>query len=129
MRSSGHRIDFDVVVSKSPMKGLCVKVEAMSKSAWTKKDHIDNIFKKEEHAEFDESDTHVLERLNTSTGNPVKEILLKLNIPDHKLILTDSNVTPTKHGRMIKPYSPPCFIDNCFNMGYLKMEVKVPDSS
>ncbi|GJT28221.1 hypothetical protein Tco_0908496 [Tanacetum coccineum] len=33
---------------------------------------------------FDESDTHVLERLNTSAGNPIKEILLKLNLPDHR---------------------------------------------
>ncbi|GJX40180.1 hypothetical protein Tco_0255170 [Tanacetum coccineum] len=36
-----------------------------------------------EHAEFDESNTHVLERFYTSAGNPVKEILLKLNLPDH----------------------------------------------
>ncbi|GKD74191.1 hypothetical protein Tco_1332473, partial [Tanacetum coccineum] len=43
--------------------------------------------------------------LNTSAGNPVKEILLKLNLPDHRLILMDSKVTPTKHGRMTKPYS------------------------
>ncbi|GKB76418.1 hypothetical protein Tco_0943313, partial [Tanacetum coccineum] len=65
---------------------------------------------------------------DTSTGNPVKEILLKLNLPDHKLILTDSKVTPTKHGRITKPYSSSCFIANCFNAGYLKMKVKVPDS-
>ncbi|GJX09036.1 hypothetical protein Tco_0198895 [Tanacetum coccineum] len=65
----------------------------------------------------------------TSAGNPVKEILLKLNLPDHRSILTDSKVTPTKHGRMTKPYSSPRFIANCFNAGYLKMEVKVPDSS
>ncbi|GJZ43687.1 hypothetical protein Tco_0590942, partial [Tanacetum coccineum] len=39
-----------------------------------------------EHVEFDESDTHVLERLNTSAGNPVKEILLKLNLPDHRIL-------------------------------------------
>ncbi|GKC02579.1 hypothetical protein Tco_0994189 [Tanacetum coccineum] len=45
-----------------------------------------------EHAEFDESDTHVLERLDTSAGNPVKEILLKLNLPDHRSILTDSKM-------------------------------------
>ncbi|GJS34811.1 uncharacterized mitochondrial protein-like protein [Tanacetum coccineum] len=38
------------------------------------------------HAEFDESDTHVLERFDTSAGNPVKEILLKLNLPDHRII-------------------------------------------
>ncbi|GKD16996.1 hypothetical protein Tco_1206154 [Tanacetum coccineum] len=35
---------------------------------------------------FDESDTHVLERLNTSAGNPIKEILLKLNIPYHRIL-------------------------------------------
>ncbi|GJZ09743.1 hypothetical protein Tco_0544026 [Tanacetum coccineum] len=62
-------------------------------------------------------------------GNPVKEILLKLNLPDHRSILTDLKVTPTKHGRMTKPYSSPRFIANCFNAGYLKMEVKVPGSS
>ncbi|GKD53620.1 hypothetical protein Tco_1287007, partial [Tanacetum coccineum] len=38
------------------------------------------------HAEFDESDTHVLERFDTSAGNPVKEILLKLNLPDHRIL-------------------------------------------
>ncbi|GKE36379.1 hypothetical protein Tco_1459784 [Tanacetum coccineum] len=31
----------------------------------------------------------VLERFNTLAGNPVKEILLKLNLPDHKSILMD----------------------------------------
>nr|GEX37226.1 hypothetical protein [Tanacetum cinerariifolium] len=30
------------------------------------------------------------ERFITTTGNPVKEILLKLNLPDHRLILADS---------------------------------------
>ncbi|GKF66390.1 hypothetical protein Tco_0192907, partial [Tanacetum coccineum] len=82
-----------------------------------------------EHAEFDESDTHVLERFDTSAGNLVKEILLKLNLPDHRSILTDSKVTPTKHKQMKKPYSSPCFIANRFNTGYLKMEINVPDSS
>ncbi|GKB02473.1 hypothetical protein Tco_0830562 [Tanacetum coccineum] len=42
----------------------------------------------------------MVERFYTSAGNPVKEILLKLNLPDHRSILTD-----------------------------LKMVVKVPDSS
>ncbi|GKC77133.1 hypothetical protein Tco_1127907 [Tanacetum coccineum] len=32
---------------------------------------------------YDESNTYVLERFNTTAGNPVKEILLKLNLPDH----------------------------------------------
>ncbi|GJY48833.1 hypothetical protein Tco_0438789 [Tanacetum coccineum] len=66
-------------------------------------------------------------RLNTSAGNSVKEILLKLNLPDHRSIITDLKVTPTKHGRMTKPYSSLRFIANCFNAGYLKMEVKVHD--
>ncbi|GKC59090.1 hypothetical protein Tco_1086688 [Tanacetum coccineum] len=39
-----------------------------------------------EHAEFDESDTYVLERFNTSAGNLVKETLLKLNLPDHRIL-------------------------------------------
>ncbi|GKD33371.1 hypothetical protein Tco_1248880 [Tanacetum coccineum] len=68
-------------------------------------------------------------RFYTSAGNPIKEILLKLNIPDHKSILMDSKVTSTKHGRMTKPYSSPHFIANYFNAGYLKMKVKVPDSN
>nr|GEV39325.1 hypothetical protein [Tanacetum cinerariifolium] len=70
------------------------------------------------------SNKFMVERLYTSAGNHVKEILLKLNLPDHRSILTDSKVTPTKHGRMTKPYSYPCFIANCLNAGYLNMEVK-----
>ncbi|GJZ72642.1 hypothetical protein Tco_0636788 [Tanacetum coccineum] len=37
-------------------------------------------------------------RFDTSAGNPIEEILLKLNLPDHRSILMDSKVTPTKHG-------------------------------
>nr|GEY05719.1 retrotransposon protein, putative, unclassified [Tanacetum cinerariifolium] len=44
-------------------------------------------------------------------------------------ILTDLQVTPTKPGRMTKPYSSHRFIANCFNAGNLKMGVKVPGSS
>ncbi|GKD12389.1 hypothetical protein Tco_1196796 [Tanacetum coccineum] len=67
-----------------------------------------------EHAEFDESNTYVLERFNTTAGNPVNKIILKLNLSDHRSILTDSKVTPTKHGRMTKLYLSPYFIANCF---------------
>nr|GEW24910.1 hypothetical protein [Tanacetum cinerariifolium] len=35
------------------------------------------------------------------------------------------SVTPTKHGRMTKPYLSPRFTANCFNEGYLKMDVKI----
>ncbi|GKD38069.1 hypothetical protein Tco_1258276 [Tanacetum coccineum] len=45
-----------------------------------------------------------LGRFNTTAGNPVKEILLKLNLPDHRSILTDSKE-------------------------YIKMDVEVPSSS
>ncbi|GJS17342.1 hypothetical protein Tco_0411814 [Tanacetum coccineum] len=57
-------------------------------------------------------------------GNPVKKILLKLNLSDHRSTLTDSKVSPTKPERMTKPYLSPRFIANCFNAGYLKMEVE-----
>nr|GEW69193.1 hypothetical protein [Tanacetum cinerariifolium] len=63
--------------------------------------------------------------------NYVKEILLKLNLPDHMSILTDSKVDP----RGFEGYSNqtrandkaifvPRFIANCLNAGYLKMEAK-----
>nr|GEX02400.1 RNA-directed DNA polymerase, eukaryota [Tanacetum cinerariifolium] len=68
-------------------------------------------------------------KIHTLSGNPVKKILLKLNLPDHRSILTDSQVTPTKQGRMTKPYSSLRFIANCFNAGYLKMEVKADEKS
>ncbi|GKG07757.1 hypothetical protein Tco_0330726, partial [Tanacetum coccineum] len=45
-----------------------------------------------EHAELDESNANVLERFYTSVGNPIKEILLKLNLPDHRSILTESKI-------------------------------------
>ncbi|GJV07586.1 hypothetical protein Tco_1345242 [Tanacetum coccineum] len=57
-----------------------------------------------EHAEFGESDTYVLERFATPAGNPVKKITLKLNLSNHRSILTDSKE-------------------------YLKMVMEVPDSS
>nr|GEW43415.1 hypothetical protein [Tanacetum cinerariifolium] len=68
-------------------------------------------------------------KIHTLAGNPVKEILLKLNLPDHRSILTDLQVTPTKHKRMTNPFLSSRFIANCFNAGYLKMDVKVPVSS
>nr|GEX06892.1 putative reverse transcriptase domain-containing protein [Tanacetum cinerariifolium] len=45
-----------------------------------------------------------------------------------KSILTDLQVTPTKPGRMKKPYSSHRFIANCFNVGNVKMEVKVKEN-
>nr|GFA08840.1 hypothetical protein [Tanacetum cinerariifolium] len=65
---------------------------------------------------YDEFDKffYVKERFDTLAGNPIKEILLKLNLPDHRSILTDLKVTPTKPRRITKPYSSPHFIANCF---------------
>ncbi|GKC70770.1 hypothetical protein Tco_1116653, partial [Tanacetum coccineum] len=52
------------------------------------------------HAEFDESDTHILERFDTLAENPVKEILLKLNLTDHRILKDGGEVesmnTPSK---------------------------------
>ncbi|GKA52099.1 hypothetical protein Tco_0745295 [Tanacetum coccineum] len=41
---------------------------------------------------FDESNANVLERFYTLAGKHVKEILLKLNLPDHRSILMDSKM-------------------------------------
>ncbi|GJW54409.1 hypothetical protein Tco_0098494 [Tanacetum coccineum] len=60
---------------------------------------------------YDESNTYVLEKFNTTAGNPVKKILLKLNLSDHRSILTDlqdtyrmvgKRVTVNKMARFIK---------------------------
>ncbi|GKC14642.1 hypothetical protein Tco_1011424 [Tanacetum coccineum] len=40
----------------------------------------------QKHAKFDESNANVLERFYTSVGNTVNEILLKLNLPDHRIL-------------------------------------------
>ncbi|GKA74163.1 hypothetical protein Tco_0780465 [Tanacetum coccineum] len=82
-----------------------------------------------EHAEFDESDIYVLERFDTPAGNPIKKILLKLNLSDHRSILTDSKVILTKHGRITKPYSPPALFLTVLFQEYLKMVMEVPDFS
>ncbi|GJX07288.1 hypothetical protein Tco_0195220 [Tanacetum coccineum] len=79
-------------------KGL-LKVEAILKSAWTEKDQIDNFLKERRLMRSLEK-----KRFNTTAGNPVKKILLKLNL----------SITRSDPRRF---------------EGYLKMEVEVPDSS
>ncbi|GKC32049.1 hypothetical protein Tco_1039343 [Tanacetum coccineum] len=49
------------------------------------------------HAEFEESNAIVLERFYTSAGNPVKEILLKLNLPDHRILKDGGKVLKLKN--------------------------------
>ncbi|GKC42903.1 hypothetical protein Tco_1060625 [Tanacetum coccineum] len=60
-----------------------------SRKDFVSKSHGDTLisidFLTPKHAEFDESNANVLERFYTSAGNPVKEILLKLNLPDHSI--------------------------------------------
>nr|GEW21838.1 hypothetical protein [Tanacetum cinerariifolium] len=56
-------------------------------------------------------------RSDTNARNPIKEILLNLNLPAHKSVLMDPKVNPTKPGRMTKPYSSTSFIVNCFIIG------------
>ncbi|GJR56132.1 hypothetical protein Tco_1406653 [Tanacetum coccineum] len=55
-----------------------------------------------EHTEFDESNTNVLERFYTSAENPVKEILLKLNLPDHRLLKDGGKVKEPQERCIIK---------------------------
>ncbi|GJZ36790.1 hypothetical protein Tco_0582981 [Tanacetum coccineum] len=53
--------------------------------------------------EFDESNTHVLERFYTSAGNHVKEILLKLNLPDHRKLKDGGKVPGPKDPEQAPP--------------------------
>ncbi|GJW00032.1 hypothetical protein Tco_1555283 [Tanacetum coccineum] len=94
----------------------------MPKSAWTKKDLIDNFLKErshgpsdarakplpsyQEHAEFDESNAYVLERFYTSAGNPVKEILLKLNLPDHRILKDGGEGSSSKEISLLPVIDP-----------------------
>nr|GEV03045.1 hypothetical protein [Tanacetum cinerariifolium] len=48
-----------------------------------------------------EPTSNMLMIILTKVGNPVKKILLKLNLSDQRSILTDLQVTPTKSGRML----------------------------
>ncbi|GJU70978.1 hypothetical protein Tco_1262383 [Tanacetum coccineum] len=73
---------YEVSVSAEGVEELKRKVKIKGE----KKEALLTLRQKPEHAEFDESNTYVLERFYTSTGNLVKEILLKLNLPDHRIL-------------------------------------------
>ncbi|GKB97040.1 hypothetical protein Tco_0983177 [Tanacetum coccineum] len=69
-----------------------------------------NDFSEQEYtlSEYDESNTYVLEIFNTTAGNPVKKILLKLNLSDHRISsisIGSSDVQPSE-----SPYLPVLFI-------------------
>ncbi|GJQ95907.1 hypothetical protein Tco_0007046 [Tanacetum coccineum] len=60
---------------------------------------------------FDESNANVLERFYTSAGNLVKEILLKLNLPDHRKLKDGGEVKQNEqklhHLEEALPEAPP----------------------
>nr|GEW36717.1 integrase, catalytic region, zinc finger, CCHC-type, peptidase aspartic, catalytic [Tanacetum cinerariifolium] len=60
------------------------------------------------------SNITAVERFNTAAGNPIKETLPKLCLPDHRSIFMDSKDNLTKNEQMTKSYSSPKFIANCF---------------
>ncbi|GJW11912.1 hypothetical protein Tco_1577739 [Tanacetum coccineum] len=78
-----------------------------------KKEALHTPRQKPEHAEFDESNTYVLERFDTSAVNPVKEILLKLSLPDHRSILTDSKMVVKRQSVKVKEIQERCISKAC----------------
>ncbi|GKA35579.1 hypothetical protein Tco_0722070 [Tanacetum coccineum] len=79
---------YEVSVNTEGVEELKRKVKIKGE----KKEALLTLRQKLEHVEYNESNTYVLERFNTLAGNLVKEILLKLNLPDHRSILTDSKI-------------------------------------
>ncbi|GJR00374.1 hypothetical protein Tco_0523358, partial [Tanacetum coccineum] len=47
---------------------------------------------------------------DTSAGNPVKEILLKLNLPDHRSILMDLKMEVKRQSVKVKEIQERCII-------------------
>ncbi|GKC81371.1 hypothetical protein Tco_1137088 [Tanacetum coccineum] len=54
------------------------------------------------------SNKFMVERFNTSAGNLVKEILLKLSLPDHRPILTDSKMVVKRQSVKVKEIQERC---------------------
>ncbi|GJY82076.1 integrase, catalytic region, zinc finger, CCHC-type containing protein [Tanacetum coccineum] len=50
------------------------------------------------------------ERFDTLAGNPIKEIILKLNLPDHRSILTDSKMEVKRRSVKVKELQERCNI-------------------
>ncbi|GJU25757.1 retrovirus-related pol polyprotein from transposon TNT 1-94 [Tanacetum coccineum] len=79
-----------------------------SQKDFVSKSHGDTLisidFLTPKHAEYDESNTYVLERFNTTAGNPVKKILLKLNLSDHRLFKDGGGVKEPQERCNIKAF-------------------------
>nr|GEW71663.1 putative reverse transcriptase domain-containing protein [Tanacetum cinerariifolium] len=122
-------MDFITKLPKSPQSfdTIWVVVDRLTKSAHFLPIRENGPLDKLARLQFVEEPIEIMEReikrLNRSQIPLVKVRWNSRRGPGS--ILTDSQVTPTKHGRMTKPYSSPRFIANCFNEGYLKMEVKI----
>nr|GEV69245.1 retrovirus-related Pol polyprotein from transposon TNT 1-94 [Tanacetum cinerariifolium] len=88
------RVD-DVEDLKKYAKGLLflvedlmlLEIEAISKSAWIEKDQIDNFLKEQKnHEELGKNYWREAKDSIPQAGNPVNEILLKLNLPDRRTL-------------------------------------------
>ncbi|GKD25941.1 hypothetical protein Tco_1232155 [Tanacetum coccineum] len=89
---------YEVLVSAEEVEELKRKVKIKGE----KKEALLTLRQKLEHVEFDESDTHVLEIFDTSAGNPVKEILLKLNLPDHRILKDGGEERLSRSDKVLK---------------------------
>ncbi|GJU33500.1 hypothetical protein Tco_1181854 [Tanacetum coccineum] len=65
----------------------------------------------------------MVERFDTSAGNPVKEILLKLNLPDHRSILMDSKeyIKMVMERRSVKVKE---FQERCISKAFQDYQIK-----
>ncbi|GJV08614.1 hypothetical protein Tco_1346270 [Tanacetum coccineum] len=61
----------------------------------------------------------LVERFNTSAGNPVKEILLKLNLPDHRILKDGGEVLKSKN---FKEVSVTLKLKNIKKDGYTRFQ-------
>ncbi|GKB66994.1 hypothetical protein Tco_0928406 [Tanacetum coccineum] len=55
-------------------------------------------------SKYGKSNAYTLEDLKLGAGNPIKEVLLKLNLPNHSLIPAKSDLLPHAHAQTTKTY-------------------------
>ncbi|GJV87672.1 hypothetical protein Tco_1531610 [Tanacetum coccineum] len=71
-------------------------------------------------SKYSEFNTSVLENPKLYAGNPVKKVLHKLNLSDHKSVLTE----PEIHTRMVIPYSSRIELNNFKKDDYTNFQDK-----
>ncbi|GKC99849.1 hypothetical protein Tco_1170124 [Tanacetum coccineum] len=89
-------------------KGGNEGVVQLGKKRWCDSIRIRNLFQEIDQRVADESNTYVLERFNTTAGNPVKKILLKLNLSDHRLFKDGGGGIVREHEDYINQMSLLC---------------------